>query len=426
MSKLLHFLKLIFKNNFIKVSSISGIITILQTSISVLLTKFISVKIGTEGVAMIGQLRNFIQIGTMVSSGGFSQGLTKYIAERNNNFFRLKFIGTAFAVTLILTLITSTFFIFYSDTISYYIFDVNEYKSIIIIFSFLLIFSNINSLILSVINGLQNYSLYYKLNLINVIVGFVFMLFFVVLYGIYGALLAVVITQTIVFVFTFLIVKKMKLKLISLIRLYSNKHIRLLIKYSAITFGAAILWPIVNLIIRSYLIKYFSASNAGIWQATRNINDYITTIAIGGFSVYLLPKLSSITNKIVLKKELLNIYRLIIPISLFGFLSVYILRDFIISILYTKDFIPVRDLILLQMIGTFFWLCKVPIMNCLLAQGLTRVYFYNELFFAILYMVLCAILIPIYKIQGIQLAFAIYNFIYLGVNIIIIRRFLRE
>jgi O-antigen/teichoic acid export membrane protein len=416
----------LYNSNFIRVSSISSLLTILQTAISVVMTKIISVKIGAEGVAMLGQLRNFMQIGTLFSSGGFIQGITKYIAEKNNNFFRLKFIGTAFAITLILTFFTSVTFIFYSKNISIFIFNKNQYNSIIVIFGSLLIFTNINNLLLSVVNGLQKYSLFYKINLINVLVGFLFMLFFVLFYGLYGALLAVVITQTFVFILTFFLVKKMKIRMLGLIKFYNNKHVTLLLKYSVITFGAAILWPIVNLVIRSYLIKNFTAQNAGIWQATRNINDYITTITMGGFSIYLLPHLATIKDKNLLKIELLKIYKIIIPLSLFGFFSIYFTRDLIINLLYTKEFLPVRDYLLLQMIGTFFWLCKVPIMNCLLAQGQTKLYFYNELFFALFYMGLCIILIPIYKIQGIQFAFAIYNFIYLIIYIIIMKRYLNK
>jgi PST family polysaccharide transporter len=147
-------------------------------------------------------------------------------------------------------------------------------------------------------------------------------------------------------------------------------------------------------------------------------------MAIGSFSVYLLPKLSSITDRRALKNELIHIYKVIIPVSLMGFILVYTLKDFIIILLYSKEFLKVGDYLLLQMLGSFFWMCKVPIMNYMLAKGLTKTYLINELTFALLYMILCAFFIPLFKVQGIQLSFAIYNFMYLITNIILIKKYL--
>jgi PST family polysaccharide transporter len=168
-----------------------------------------------------------------------------------------------------------------------------------------------------------------------------------------------------------------------------------------------------------------STDEAGLWQATLNINSYVVNIAIGSFSIYLLPKLSSITDRVKLKSELINIYKIIIPISLVGFWSIYLLREYIVLLLYSKEFLKVGHYLPLQMLGSFFWMCKVPLMNYMLAKEHTNVYIVNELVFAAMYILMAMLLIPKFQVQGIQMAFASYNFIYLITNIFIVKRYLR-
>lgn len=424
---MINLIKRILRNKFVKVSSANGIITIAKSLLTIIANKVVATIIGTTGIAMVGQLQNFISIITLFSNGGFNQGLTKYIAEDTNEEKTiLDFIGTAFIITFAVTLLTAFIILIFSNTIAFKIFSNPRYTSIIIIFACTLIFYNLNSLILAIVNGFQLYRQYFKISITTTAVGTLLTISLVILFKEYGALLAIVLSQSIVCLFAYLYIKtSFWLKAFSF-KYYNKEKLLLLLKYTAVTVSTAIIWPIVALIIRTYVIDNISAHEAGLWQATRNINDFIVTIAVGSFSVYLLPKLSSITDKQLLKSELIGIYKIIIPITLVGFLTIYLLREYIILLLYTKEFVKVGHYLLLQMIGSFFWMCKVPIMNYMLAKGKTKIYLINELSFAFLYVVLCTLFIPLYKVQGIQLSFAIYNFLYFVVNIFLVRKFLRE
>jgi O-antigen/teichoic acid export membrane protein len=67
----------------------------------------------------------------------------------------------------------------------------------------------------------------------------------------------------------------------------------------------------------------------------------------------------------------------------------------------------------------------MPTQYYMLAKEHTKIYIINDVIFAIIYVVLAIILIPLFKVQGIQMAFALHNFLYLLVNIFLIKRFLR-
>jgi PST family polysaccharide transporter len=413
-------------NSFVKISSANGLISIAKSFLVIISNKVVAVVIGSTGVAMVGQLQNFIQLITLVSNGGFNQGVTKYIAQdKNNKKNALEIIGTAFIFSFLITFITTILILLFSKTISLKIFTTTNYISIIVIFALTLFFFNLNSLILAVVNGFQEYRKYFKINITTTVVGFLLTISLVLILKEYGALLAIVLSPSVVCFLAFIYVRKNYWVNAFLFKYFKKEKLLLLLKYTSITVFSAATWPIVTLVIRTYVINNISAEEAGLWQATININNYIVNIAIGSFSVYLLPKLSSITDKFILKKELINIYKIIIPVSLIVFFLIYILRDYVILILYSKGFMKVGDYLLLQMIGSFFWMCKMPIQYYMLAKEHTKIYIINDVIFAIIYVVLAIILIPLFEVQGIQIAFVLHNFLYLLTNIFLIKRFLR-
>lgn len=419
-------LKRISQNTFIKVSGANGIITIAKSVFTIISNKVVATVIGTSGIAMVGQLQSFISIITLVSNGGFNQGLTKYIAEYKDDKKNIKeYIGTAFIVALILSTFIGIMILIFSKIISQNIFTTNAYFTILIVFALTLLTYNLNALVLAIINGFQKYKQYFKINITTTLVGFILTIVLVLLFKEYGALLAIVLSQSIVFIFAYFFIRK-DYWISALSYKYFNKEkLSLLLKYTAITVFSGIIWPVVAIIIRTYVIRNISVEEAGLWQATRSLNDYIVNIAIGSFSVYLLPKLSSITDKNKLKRELITIYKIVIPISLLGFSLLYIFRDYAVLLLYSEKFLKVSDYLLLQMVGSFFWMCKVPVMNLILAKGLTTIFIIYELLFAVMYILLVIIFVPKFQIQGIQLSFAIYNFIYFITNLFFIRRFIK-
>lgn len=417
----------LLQNTFIKVSGANGLITILKSVFVIISNKVVATIIGTTGIAMVGQLQSFISIVTLLSNGGFNQGLTKYLAEKNSDKSRIReFIGTAFISVTFLSILFGILILMFSKQISIRIFTVGSYFSVLIVFAVTLLFYNLNALILSIVNGFQQYRQYFKINITTTLVGFVLTVSLVLLFNEYGALLAIVLAQSVVFVLAYFYVRKDDWAVSLSIKYFNIDKLKLLLKYTTITVLSAVIWPIVAMIIRTYVINEISAQEAGLWEATRSLNGYIVNIAIGSFSVYLLPKLSSITGNSELKKELIGIYKIIIPVILISFLALYIFKDFVILLLYTEEFLKVGHYLLLQMVGSFFWLCKVPIMNYILAKGHTTLYLINELIFAALYIGLAAVLIPKFQVQGIQMSFALYNFIYLLVNIVLIKRMLNK
>ncbi|MFH4150967.1 O-antigen translocase, partial [Acinetobacter baumannii] len=67
--------------------------------------------------------------------------------------------------------------------------------------------------------------------------------------------------------------------------------------------------------------------------------------------IYYLPRLSELSKLEEIKSEVYLGYKFIFPLAIAGGLIIYGLRDWIITLLFTKSFLPMRDLFLWQMTG---------------------------------------------------------------------------
>lgn len=240
------------QNKFIKVSGANGIISIIKAFLIIISNKVVAIIVGASGVAIIGQLQSFVTLVTQLSNGGFNSGLTKYIAEnRNNKKEVMEFIGTSFIVTFTLSSFAAFLILIFSKTISLKIFNTSLYITILMIFAFTLFFYNLISLIYAIVNGFQSYRQYFKINITTTLAGFLLILTLVLFFKEYGALLAIVLSQSIGCLFAYIYIKKDYWVNALSFRFFKKEKLLLLLKYSLITIFVAIAWPIVELIIRN-------------------------------------------------------------------------------------------------------------------------------------------------------------------------------
>ncbi|EFD9114159.1 O-antigen flippase, partial [Escherichia coli] len=93
--------------------------------------------------------------------------------------------------------------------------------------------------------------------------------------------------------------------------------------------------------------------------------------------------------------------------------------DFIISILFTADFIRARELFLFQNIGDFLRICSWLFATILLAKGYFKINAILEVMFSIIFPVLVKFLIINFGLNAVSIAYSITYALYFIVVCII-------
>ena len=240
----------------------------------------------------------------------------------------------------------------------------------------------------------------------------------VVRWELYGALLSLVLIQSIVFFVTVVVLVKTSWFQLSYFKEAFDKHIsKKLFQYSLMTIVTVITVPVSQIVIRNYIINKMSIQNAGYWQGLLRVSDGYLLIVTTSLSTYYLPKLSSLRTKGELKSEIIYGYKVLLPFVLFSCVAIFFLRFFIVRVLYTSSFQPMAKLFLFQLVGDFFKISSWILSYIMVARSLTKLYIATEIIFSISYVIIGIVLLNYFGLIGITYAFAINYFLYLSIMI---------
>lgn len=432
MGKITHKITDLFKRaskaDIVKVFSLTSVSTLVK-----MLTGFVSVKvvasiIGPAGVALVGQLNNFATIAMSLSSGGINNGITKYISEFKNDEGKVRtYLSTALRITVICSLCVGVAMIVLNRLLSRLILQTEEYWYVFLIFGFTILLYALNLMLLSVVNGFKEFKKYVKINIANSVVGLCFTLVFVLALGLPGALVSAVTYQSVMLFITMWMVRKSSWAAWSnfkerLNRLASGQYF----KYTLMTLTTAATVPISQLLLRSYVISEISPIEAGWWEAMNRLSNMYLMVITTSFTVYYMPRLSELSDKFELRREIFKAYKLIVPILIVGFALIYLFRHLIIRILFSPEFLPMENLFIWQLIGDFFKICSWLLAYIMIAKAMTKKFVATELSFTMIYIALGFVFIKWNGVVGIVQAYLLNYILYMSYMLFAFKNILRK
>lgn len=400
--------------NLLKTSVLNGVAVLIKTATMFLLNKILAVYVGPAGYAAIGQFQNFIQMITTFAGSAVNTAVIKYTAEYHEDEKKQRAVWkTAGSIVSIFSFIFTFLVLIFHQQLSFWIFKTGDYGSVLIWFAVFLIFFNLNALLLAILNGKKEI---FKLVFANII-GSLFSLlvtgFLAIKLGLYGALVALCIYQSLNFIITLYLTYRSEWFKFSYIFGKVDPDIaRKFLAFAAMALVSAICVPLSQMVIRSYLVHEYNATYAGYWEAMIRLSTAYLMLVTTTLSVYYLPRLSELTNIQEIKKEVYLGYKFIYPLALIGGMVVYILRDWIIKLLFTTSFLPMRDLFLWQMIGDSLKIGSWILAYLMISKAMTKLYITTEIVFASTSIILTYICTQFFGFKGISIAHLINYFIY--------------
>lgn len=413
----------VLKTDLVKVSAWSGLATAIKMATSLVLSKLLATTVGTAGVALIGQLMNGISIFLNLSNGAINMGLTKYAAEYDNQPQKKEqLFNTALVITLICSLVTGLLLIIFNQAFSQYLLKSHQYGHIVITLGACLWLYALNINLLAIANGLRQYRIFIIANIASSLLGLILTFVLVKTAGLTGALLAAATYQSlVVFVTAGLIYYKQK-NLYFTGWSFNRPIARLLLGFSAMSLVSAIVLPWSQIAVRNLIANRMDIHSAGLWESMNRISFTYLSIITLGLQTYFLPKLSAIKEKHLLRHEIGNAYKLVLPILLCMSVAIYWGRDLIIQILFTKEFLAIRDLFAWQLAGDFVKISCWLLAILFWAKGMTKWFIATEIYFPIQYLFLTHICLQKYGLQGACIAHLINYSIYFVVVYFILKR----
>ncbi|MCU8055567.1 O-antigen translocase [Shewanella sp. SM34] len=397
--------------NILKTSILSGLSTLIGMISGFIITKVIAVYVGPGGMAVVGQLQNFINISMLTAGGFLKTALVKFTAEFSNDISeRNSYWSAAFRIVCFFNLFSFTLLFFFAEELSNLILKSNDYEYVFKIFAFSLPLFIFNTIFVSILNGLSKIKKFILLNIVLNIVSLILVTTLSYFFQLPGALIAYVTNQSFVLLFTFIYLRNeswFKLSNFCLKPKYES-YVGLF-GIALITIFAVISSNLSMIYIRNLIVENISIDDAGYWQGIWTLSQVVLSLVTMAFSTYLLPKLSTIARKDLIYRELLLALQLILPITILIAFFMYFFRNEIILVLFTNEFKLMADLFLPQMFGNVIKVIGWLFGYVLVSKGMVKYTVISEVFFGISWCLLTNVFIIEFGLIGACYAFIVNN-----------------
>ena len=411
--------------NFIKTSLYSGISTAISLLVRLISNKIIAVYLGTNGIFLLGQLKDFLRLSNVLSGFGIENGIIKYTSQFQESDEELKkILSTSFRIHLIFSLIFSILILFFSNIISEYLSLDFESKFYFLVLSISVISFSIHTLLMSIINGIKRIKLYVTINVVSVVISAIIMITLVLKYAVIGALYALIINQIITLAVTcilFYLYKPFKTSL--LFSSFDFNYFKKLSSFSIMAITGPTCLIISTFIIRYYISDEFDTNFAGSWEAMWRISAIYLLFLISTFKFYLIPTFSKLNNE-DLKEEVFKIWKVVTPIIVIITAGVYLLRDIIITVLLSKEFFLINEIIFFHLLGDIIKINCWVLGNILISKADTKAFVFFQIEWSVIFVILSYFLINTYGFWGVSLAYFITYIIHFSLLNIHLRKLL--
>ena len=376
--------------------------TLVKIVAGLLVVKLLAVSFGPEGVGQAGNFRQLITVLGVLAGAGIFNGVTTYVAQYQQQPQQLRaLVGTASTMVTGFSTLLALVFLLAAAPVSTALFGHDRYQNVIRIVAFLQFGIAWANLLLALIKGYRDArgnALALISGSLTGVLGYVLCWW---LGGYAGALTGLALVPTLL-VFPALVILKRRvpLPLRWLRPTWQPEMARHLAKYTLMALITAVTLPVAWVMMRNQLAASNGWAQVGLWQGVTSISDAYLQFITATFSVWLLPTLARLDNKQAIAREIGRALRFVLPAVAVASLSVWIMRDIAISLLFSAAFHDMRDLFVWQLCGDVFKVGAYVFGYLVIAKASLRFYVLTEISQFILLTLFSRWLIPLHGASG--------------------------
>ncbi|SEP57638.1 O-antigen translocase [Flavobacterium urocaniciphilum] len=419
-------IKKIIQQPLFKITSLNSIHILLKLIFGFITSKALAIFVGANGMAFVGNFRAFLNVIENFSLLGIQNAVVKYVTEYQNDKVKLKSVLSTFGLLLISSSILISFgLILGTDYLSKEIFNHSEmYCQIFYVLAILFPLFVFSTFCISVVNGFQEYKKVIYIQIISSCIALLFSVFLIYYYTTFGALIALVLAPVFVFfVSIFYLSKHISITDVFSIQSFDLSVLKNLSEYVLMALVSGVIGSFVLLEIRTDVIAITGLKNAGIYEGLQRISSYYLLFISSIITIYFYPKLSASTSNT--KEIIVDYLKNIISIFIIGLILLFILRKFIIQVLFSTEFEAMESLFLGQLVGDVFKAISLIFGTILIAKKQTKAFIITEIVSLFIMYFSTNWMLHAKGINGIVIAHAFTYFMYLLVLVIYFRKTFR-
>lgn len=408
-----------------KATSLFGGVQVFNIIISIIRSKFIAILLGPAGMGISGLLTSTSGLISGLTNFGLGTSAVRNVASANGTGNETR-IATVVTVLRRWVWITGTLgtvvMLILSPWLSYLTFGNHNYTLAFIWISITLLFTQLSTGQLVILQGMQKLQYLAKANLTGNALGLIITIPLYYKFGIDGIVPAIIVSSIISLSLSWYFAKKVKIKSIRVSRVRTLAEGK-----NMLIMGFMISLSGLITLCASYIVRIFISNIGGIGQVGLYsagfaiINTYVGLIFTAMGTDYY-PRLSAVAHSNELCKQTINQQAEIALLILAPILLVFLVFiKWVVIILYSNKFIAVDGMIHWAALGMLFKAASWAIGYILLAKGDSKIFFLSELGANLYILLLNVIGYNFFGLEGLGISFII-GYILVLVQVFIISK----
>jgi PST family polysaccharide transporter len=333
-----------------------------------LVVGFISIKVtavylGAPGLALVGQINNFMALVVGGVANAVQTGVVRMTAESGADRQRHVAIWrTGILLGLLLSLPLGILSAILSKPVSGWLFDDDGYWPVVALAGVAVVFTALSYVLIGMLNGLKRMRDVALAQILTMLASAAVFIPSAYVWGLWGGLVGSVVAAATAFFMVLPFARKATgLGIRDLHAGMDGKIARDILGYLPMLLANASMGPLGLILVRTALSDGLGMDVAGYWQAMWRISEMYTMVLTTALSLFLMPHLSSCKDERQFASELFKITLQVAGITLLAIATIYVLRDLVVRILFTPDFFAVTDLFAWQLLGDLLRMIRLPL-----------------------------------------------------------------
>ena len=402
---------------------LSGIHSLFRLVLSFITIKFTAVYLGPSGIALVAQLVNFISICHSMLGGGIGSATARLYPEfRSDQVGRKRFLATAWRLACLFAVVSIVAIALCSAPLARWLLISDAHQAAVMLAGVAVACQLLSSVIASAINGAGEMGRVVAIYVLASVAGFAIYVPASVIWGIPGGLVGFAISQMVMLPVSLAILRRSPSVTPEDFRGdFDHTEARRILGFVPMLMAHAIMLPLGLILIRDLVASQLGLDTAGLWQAAWRVSEVYLGVIMAAVSLYFLPRLGEVAGTRALRGEIVRTFAQTVGMTALIALAIFILRDWVVWIVFTEEFLPVRDIMPYQLLGDVLRMAAWTLGFVLVALVRSRWYIALELLIPAVYFGGALLLVPIHGVQGVTWAYCVAGFLHFAISIVALR-----
>jgi polysaccharide transporter, PST family len=354
----------------------SGLGAAVKIALGFFSAKVSAIYLGPAGMVLVGQINNFMQVTAGAIGNGANTAVVNLTAQRATARETLPEIWAA-AMRLVVALagVVALVVALAAGSLSHWLFFSREYWPVVLVAGLVMVLAVAENVLTGALNGLKQVNAIARATVVSSFVEFGLFVSLTCAFGVWGALLAMTCVYITRLAISCVIAHRSRMirrrDFVGRLNLGALKEI---VGFYPMLLAHSIALPLGLLLVRGVVVRELGLQQGGYLQAAWRLSDVYVTVLTTALGLYFMAQYSSLedesTRGAMLRRTILQVT----AVTATAAVGIYLLRDVVVRVVLTREFLPMTLLLPFQLLGDVFKMACYPLQMALVSRRRSGVY----------------------------------------------------